>query len=142
MDSHETKQLLRPGTRVMNTVMCPHCGASLPPPATADGWCEACGKKIPAWILREVSRSGKGESSSGPHAPSVARQEAPTRLPTVPRSSPPHGQSPLVTPVGVINLAFGGLFFLFGIYCLVAGAAAVNALLQLKQETAKAAAQM
>jgi ankyrin repeat protein len=42
----------------------------------------------------------------------------------------------------VVNLAFGALFLIFGVYFLIAGAAAVQALFQLKQETSKVTNQL
>jgi hypothetical protein len=41
-------------------ISCPSCNAVLPEHEVADGWCESCGKKIPAYILH----SETGELSS------------------------------------------------------------------------------
>jgi uncharacterized RDD family membrane protein YckC len=35
----------------MASVVCPNCNATIPPHEVAAGWCEACGKKIPAYAL-------------------------------------------------------------------------------------------
>jgi hypothetical protein len=41
----------------MNTIRCPYCDATVPPQEVEGGWCESCGKKLPAAFLpRAVSR--------------------------------------------------------------------------------------
>lgn len=41
----------------MSRVSCPHCDAVLPPQQLADGWCDACGKKIPNHALAATTRA-------------------------------------------------------------------------------------
>src|SRR5205823_2283041 len=42
------------GEHPMSVVACPSCDARLQPHEIAEGWCETCGKKIPAWALHEA----------------------------------------------------------------------------------------
>jgi hypothetical protein len=36
----------------MNATCCPNCNVRLTKTEAADGWCENCGKKMPAWMQR------------------------------------------------------------------------------------------
>jgi hypothetical protein len=41
----------------MDPVICPNCKATLPPQEVEYGWCENCGKKLPAWITSHTPGS-------------------------------------------------------------------------------------
>src|SRR4051794_31317423 len=62
----------------MNAAKCPSCGVDLPPSEVASGWCEACGKKVPAYITAGPTR----EERAAERSPGDARGKSPSRLPT------------------------------------------------------------
>jgi hypothetical protein len=76
----------------MSAVDCPFCGANLPPGELAEGWCETCGKKLPA-SLRGLGAAGSGRP--------LSPEEVPARSP-----------SGLRTGLGVLAIFGGPLLFL------------------------------
>jgi hypothetical protein len=63
----------------MSEVVCPRCEVVVPAAEVAAGWCDACGKRIPAYALNsagaELSRRQPGVTNRGPH-PSADRHTA------------------------------------------------------------------
>ncbi len=58
---------------------CPNCGATMPPQEIADGWCETCGKRLPAYLTPKVgplTRQGDSPGQSVNKALAQARHEA------------------------------------------------------------------
>jgi hypothetical protein len=55
----------------MCSATCPNCKADLPPQEVIDGWCETCGKKLPAFVRTAATASGRttaagaGDASRG-----------------------------------------------------------------------------
>lgn len=43
----------------MGPITCPSCNAIVPDREVAEGWCEACGKKLPPFALSRSSQAGK-----------------------------------------------------------------------------------
>jgi uncharacterized RDD family membrane protein YckC len=50
----------------MPAVTCPNCEAALRDSDLAEGWCDNCGKKLPAFLLREKPEARRVPSASTP----------------------------------------------------------------------------
>jgi hypothetical protein len=65
----------------MTAIACPFCQVQLPANDLAEGWCDNCGKKLPAFVRSEAARAGI--RPAGPTIPPVSwkalsTSEAPT----------------------------------------------------------------
>lgn len=82
---------------------CPNCGTSVPARELLSGWCETCGKRIPAYA--------GGPKAAPPGAPEIAHHTSP------PRPAPPPRKKSYVGPVIILSLTLIGL--LVGGYFLI-----------------------
>ncbi|MDB5308687.1 MAG: hypothetical protein JWO38_2889 [Gemmataceae bacterium] len=57
----------------MRCFTCPTCGINLPGADIQAGWCESCGKKIPAFAYREAGTELPAPRSPAPTRPRPAR---------------------------------------------------------------------
>ncbi len=76
----------------MDHVVCPNCNAHVPELATAEGWCESCGKKLPLFAYR------------------AAGLEPPPTHQSVQASAPPRAS-------GGDTASLQGQAVLFGLFC-------------------------
>jgi len=71
----------------MSTATCPFCNAGLPPQEVVEGWCEACGKKLPPFVRGAVPDSARGRLAEQP--PERAEADGPYDIPS---GKPPRGR--------------------------------------------------
>jgi hypothetical protein len=57
------------GVPTMNAAKCPSCEVALPPSEVAAGWCEACGKRLPASITAGPTQKGQAAEPFGRPSP-------------------------------------------------------------------------
>ncbi|MCE9534245.1 MAG: hypothetical protein K8T89_24460 [Planctomycetes bacterium] len=84
----------------MSEIKCPSCDVLLPSGDLRDGWCGACGKKVPMFVYHQAHLSGPKETG----LPSAVREAPPVVAQLDPEEKPPIWQIACIG-VAVIGIA-------------------------------------